>query len=565
MESNLLLQILILLLAALIGGILAKRLKFQPLIGYLLAGVVTRLFLPSLMANVAQLANFGLILLLFSIGLELSWSKLSKVFRVVVNGAIIQIIVVSILGFALLWACKFPLLEAVVLAIGFSFSSTAVIIKLLSEKGEKDTIHGEIMIGWSLVQDLAAIPIIIVLTAVATTNGSLFQGITLSVIKAILVLGSIIVLGRIAIPKFLHMVARFESRELFILTAVLVALGVALIASLLGISPALGAFLAGVVISESQENHAVFAETRPLRDLFAVIFFVSMGFMLNPTIIAHNWLLVILLVVAAIVIKFLTVFILTLVLGYHGKTTLAVAVGLAQIGEFAFILFSITRGLGLISDSSASIGIAVTLVSLVAAPFLYREIIPVWQRLKNLIVNQPGLEKLLLGWDKKLYTETPSLSNHIVICGYGRVGAWVGRALDSAEIPFVVIEYNQEVIRKLRAGGHRVIYGDPTLREVLLAADITGAKAMVVAIPDALEQRAVITATQTLAPELKIISRAHLDEDVDKLRALKVNKIVQPEFEASVAIVRSIFSSMGKSREEIAERLKSLRLSRATY
>jgi CPA2 family monovalent cation:H+ antiporter-2 len=565
MESNLLLQILVLMCAALIGGIIARRLKFQPLVGYLLAGVVTRLFLPSLIVNVEQLANFGVILLLFSIGLELSWSKLTKVFRVVVEGAIFQIIIVSFLCCAILLACKFTLLEAAVLAIGFSFSSTAVIIKLLSERGEKDTIHGEIMIGWSLVQDLAAIPIIIVLTALATSSTSIFQGIAFSVIKAVLVLGAIIVLGRIAIPRLLHMVAKAESRELFILTAVLVALGVAFLASLLGISPALGAFLAGVVISESQENHAVFAETRPLRDLFAVIFFVSMGFLVNPSIIAHNWLLVILLVVAAVVIKFLTVFILTLNLGYHGKTTLAVGIGLAQIGEFAFILFSITRGLGLISDASASIGIAVTLVSLIAAPFLYRGIIPVWQKLKNLIAKRPSWGKLFLGWDKKLYSETPALTNHIVICGYGRVGAWVGKALSSAGIPFVVIEYNQEVIHKLRAAGQIVIYGDPTLREVLQAADIVDAKVMVIAIPDALEQRAVISVAQTLAPNLKIISRAHLDEDVDKLRMLKVDKIVQPEFEASVAIVRSIFSSMGKSREEVAERLKSLRLSRATY
>lgn len=172
---------------------------------------------------------------------------------------------------------------------------------------------------------------------------------------------------------------------------------------------------------------------------------------------------------------------------------------------------------------------------------------------------------MLLGWDKKLYADPHPLENHIVLCGYGRVGAWVGRALDNAEISYVVIDYDQEVTRKLQKRGQRVIYGDPTLREVLQAADIESAKAVVIAIPDALEQRAVIASVQTLAPDLKIISRAHLDEDVDKLKTLKVDKIVQPEFEASVAIVRAIFSSMGKPREEVAERLKSLRLSRAMY
>lgn len=565
MGSQLYLQILILISAALLGGLLARLLRLQPLIGYLLAGLAARLILPAIVSDVAQLANIGVVMLLFSIGLELSWSKLGKVFKVVVKGALLQIIIVSLLSYMFLLAFRFSSMAALILAIGFSLSSTAVIIKLLTERGEKDTIHGEIMTGWSLIQDLAAIPIIIILTALASTGSNFYQEMVLSILKAILVLGAIVVLGRILIPRLLHIVASFQSRELFILAAVLVALGVSLIALWMGITPALGAFLAGVVISESQENHAVFAETRPLRDLFAALFFVSMGFLISPDTVARNWALIIVLAFSVIIIKFLTVFILSLGLGYHGKTTLAVSIGLAQIGEFAFILFSIARGLNLISEQYSSIGIATALVTLVAAPFLYRGAVPAWQKLKAMVLNYPRMGKLLLGWDKRLYSDLPALENHIVICGYGRVGAWVGKALDNAGIPFVVIEYNQEVIHKLQEQGHRVIYGDPTLREVLQAADIESAKAVVIAIPDALEQRAVIASVQTLAPGLKIISRVHFDEDVDKLKILKVDKIVQPEFEASVAIVRAIFSSMGKPKEEVAERLKSLRLSRAMY
>lgn len=554
------------LVAALVGGFLAKWLKIQPLIGYMLAGVFARfVFSQADFSTVEKVAQIGLIFLLFSLGLELSLHKLSKVIKIAIGGGILQLVVCIFLFSGLLRIAGFDNATSWLLASGFALSSTAVVVKLLMDRGESDTIHGEIMVGWLLVQDLAVIPILIIITALGSHQVNFQIGLVLALAKAVLAVVVVLAVGKLLLSRVLHRVAALGSREILDLAAIVFVLGASLFTSFLGVSPILGAFLAGVAIAESQEHLAIFAELRPMRDFLVALFFVTLGFLAIPQVIFANFGIIILLTLAILVIKSVVIYLICLLFGYHGKTAFVAGIGLSQIGEFSFVIFSLAGLYNLISSTNSSIGIAVTILSLVFFPLFYRETPSFWQKFKTFILNYPRISKLLLGWDKKLYNETQTLENHIIICGYGRVGAWVGKALDNAQIRYIVVDFNQEVVKKLKKEGKEVIYGDPTLKEVLTAAGVEKAKVIVIAIPDHMEQETIITTVQTMAPDLKIISRAHFDSDVKELRALRVDKIVQPEFEASVAIVRSIFSSMGKPKEEVAERLKSLRLSRAMY
>jgi CPA2 family monovalent cation:H+ antiporter-2 len=432
---------------------------------------------------------------------------------------------------------------------------------MLSDRGETDTIHGEIMLGWSLVQDLTVIPIMVILPLLASAGGGgLALPVLLALGKALLVILGVILLGKKVVPYFVHILAETNSRELLLLASIALALGTAAVTSYFGISPALGAFLAGVVIAESQEHHAIFAETRPLRDLFVALFFVTLGFLVTPSVIIPKFGLIIVLTLIIIVLKVLVTFIVSSLFGYKGKTGIANSFGLAQVGEFAFVIFSAALALRILSPEETSIGISVTLLTLIFSPILYKSVVPFWRKMKLLTVKYPALSKFFMSGERHDFDES-MFKDHIIVCGYGRVGSWVGKALKEYGIPFVVVDYNQKVVQELKDAGMSVIYGDPTEPEVLEAVGIRTAKAIILAIPDRVVQETLITYVQTVAPDVKIISRAHRDEDWEKLKTLRVDKVIQPEFEAAVEIVRSVLISRGKNRDEISDVIRNLRVS----
>ena len=540
-------------LAAVAGGFLAKLLKVPGLVGYIIAGVLIGAVLPAGLKSVSGMAEVGIILLLFSIGVELSFDRLSRYLNIAVFGALIQIVLVTFLGYAILSLLGLGGTAALVLSLGFSISSTAVLVKMLSDRGETDTIHGEIMLGWSLVQDLSVIPIMVILPLLASgSGGGVFPAVFLALGKALLVILGVIFLGKKVVPYFVHILAGTNSRELLLLASMALALGTAAVTSFFGISPALGAFLAGVVISGSQEHHAIFAETRPLRDLFVALFFVTLGFLVAPAVIISNLGLIIVLTIIVVVLKVLVTFAVSWLFGYKGKTGIAASFGLAQVGEFAFVIFSAALALRILKPEETSIGIAVTLLTLILSPILYRYVVPFWRKVKKY--------KIFMSGEKHDFDESV-FKDHIIICGYGRVGSWVGKALKEYEIPFVVIDYNQKVVQELKQAGTLVVYGDPTEPEVLEAVGIRTAKAIILAIPDRVAQETLIAYTQSVAPHVKIISRAHRDEDWEKLKTLRVDKVIQPEFEAAVEIVRSVLISRGKNKDEISDVIHNLRVS----
>ncbi len=548
------------IVGAVTGGVLAKILKLPGLVGYIIVGIFFGAILPENIKNVSVLAEIGTILLLFSIGVELSLDQLTRFFKVAIFGSTIQIILVTAICYFILSLFGFDSATALILSIGFSVSSTAVLVMILGDRGEMETVHGGVMFSWALMQDLAVIPIMVILPLLGFSGSGIWGAILISLAKAIFVVTASVFLGKLVVPKIIHFVSALNSRELLLLTSVAIALGTAVATSFFGISPALGAFLAGIVISGSQEHHAIFAETRPLRDLFMALFFVTLGFLVTPQILVSKFFLILGIAAVVIILKALVVFLVSIAFGYKGKTAIVNSFGLAQVGEFAFVIFTAALGLKLISPADTTLGISVTLVTLIAAPILIKFAVPTWRKLRDMTSNIPTLSKLFTASEKGNYT-SEILENHIIICGYGRVGKWVGRALSQFNIPFIVIEYNQQIVSELKDNGTLVLYGDPTEPEVLEAVGIRGAKAIVLAIPDRVAQETLIAYVQTVAPVVKIISRAHLDSDWEKLKTLRVDKVVQPEFEAATEIIRTILVTGGKSSEEISASIKGLRMS----
>lgn len=385
-------------IAAAIGGILAKSLKLPSLIGFIVVGIIFGVFIPENLKAGADLAQIGIILLLFTIGIELSFDRLSKFFKVGIFGAILQIILVTASSYLLLNLFGVGGVTSLILSLGFSISSTAVLVSILSDRGEMDTIHGGIMFAWSLVQDLAVVPIMVLLPILGGGVTS-FGSIGVSILKAVIAVAGVLIAGKLVVPKIVHYVAGANSRELLLLTSVALALGTAAGASALGVSPALGAFLAGVVISASQEHHAIFAETRPLRDLFMALFFVTLGFLVSPSVVFGKLPIILGIALMIVVLKAISVFMVSEAFGFRGRTAIATSFGLAQVGEFAFVIFSAALSLKLITGADISLGITVTLLTLILSPILYSKVLWFWRKARDATSGTP-LAKLFSSGEK---------------------------------------------------------------------------------------------------------------------------------------------------------------------
>ncbi len=554
MSESIITSLFLVLVIALVGGIAARSVKLPPLVGVILAGIIGNLIFPVHSGNLEALSEVGLVLLLFSVGLETSFSKLARVGQVATIGGILQMVVVTLVSFVLLhFLLRLGVGASLFLSAGFSLSSTALIVKMLADSGELATLHGEMLLGTSLVQDLAVVPLVVILPALV---GKGSEGWLLVSFKSLSIVGVILtvvfVVGKLAAPYITSFVADVESRELLVLGSVVIALGVAALVSIFGVSAALGAFLAGVVISSTQESHAIFAETRPLRDLFSILFFVTLGFLVNPSFVLSNIGIILLLSLFVIALKLISEFAVSAAFGVRGKTAIATSIGIAQVGEFAFILYLIGKQINALNDKEMSIGISIAVITLLVSPILFKLKNSFWRKVKRFPLFSGGLVNIEKEFEFK---------DHVILCGYGRMGHWVGKTLSDLKIPYVVIDYSQKVVHDARKSGISAIYGDPGEKEVLEAAGVRKAKALIISLPDRIAQNEIISYCQTVIPDLKIIARAHLDEDVKKLTQLKVKKVIQPEFEGAIAIIHEILRARGLDSDEISGTIKSLRLS----
>lgn len=571
MSSNLSLitTFLLLLAAAIGGGAVALRLRLPMIIGYIAGGIAVGSFAHTFIDShlVSLISESGITLLLFALGIEFSFHKLRSVLSVIAWPAVAQILLTFIAVFSLLTILAIPYLPGLYLAAAAALSSTAIVVKMLSERGELDTAPGELTTGWLVVQDLAVIPILILLTAVSGSAESaqgltaMFSALGLAMLKAVVSLGLVLTVGRFGIPKLLSAVAAIKSRELLLLTTIGIVFFVGMVMYIAGLSVALGAFLAGLLVAETSQNHAVFAEIRPLRDLFVVVFFVSIGMSLPLVSVMAVWHIVLLVSAAVIVVKGGIIYTLLRFMRYHRKTAFMVGLHLTQVSEFGFVLAGAGLATGAMSTAHAAVLISVTFATIIiSAPFISRS----QQAYSWFNRFMKPVPKLFSESGQHAKTgdvqEGYPIQNHVVICGYGRVGKYIGRALLMANIPFLVVDYNQSVLTTLRQSGTRTVYGDPAEKDVLDYAQVYLARAVVVAIPDRHTQEMVIGNVLSLNRKVRIICRTHHEEDQRHLKSLGVHTVIQPEFEAAVTIVGKLLAAFGVPAYERSGKISRLKI-----
>ncbi|MEK7577217.1 MAG: cation:proton antiporter [Patescibacteria group bacterium] len=563
---SLITTLLVLLAAAIGGGAIAARLKLPSIVGYIAGGVLIGNLMSRFINHdvVSLIADNGITLLLFALGIEFSFHKLRRILTVVAWPTIAQLLVSFILVLLLLVSFAVPFIAAIYLAAAAALSSTAIVVKVLSEKGELETVPGEIATGWLIVQDLAVIPILIILAAVSGVSGqttnvvSTMLAVLLALVKSAVLISILLYLGRHGVPKLLSVVAGFKNRELLLLSTIGIVFFIGLCTYSMGLSVSLGAFLAGLLIAETSQNHAVFAEIRPLRDLFAVVFFVSLGLALPFGAMIASLPMIAVISLAVIIGKLSVVFILLRFLGYHRKTAFLAGLYLTQVSEFGFVLAHQGVASGAMTVNHGVILTAVTFVTiLLSAPLISRGhavyyVVNVW------LSKFPRIFKV--SKEEAMSDEGLQIFDHVVICGYGRVGKYIGRALQMANVGLVVVDYNQHTIRQVKEQGIQTVYGDPGDKGVLDYAQVDKARCIVIAIPDRHTQELIISNAQSLNRHIKIMCRTHHEEDRGHLKSLGVQTIIQPEFEAALTIVAKLLADFGLTDEEITGKMQRLKI-----
>jgi CPA2 family monovalent cation:H+ antiporter-2 len=558
-ELSLLADMAIVLVSALIGGLIARRLKLPVIVGYLLVGIAIGpygLHLVHDVGDVETLATIGVVLLMFTLGMEFSLKTLRQIGTIATFGGIIQIGATTGLGFGLGWLLHWPLRESLLFGFFIAMSSTIIVLKTLIERGELGTTHGRVMIGILLVQDLSVVPIMIILHSMGSDVETFSTTWIWDLLKVISFIVVILVLGFWVLPRFMKRVAEGRSRELFLLTVVCVALGAGFGAYYVGLSIALGAFLAGLMVSESQYAHQARAEIGPLRDIFATLFFVSLGMLADPSFIWSNPGEVGAVVGAILVGKFLIVSVITWAFGYAPKTALFAGGGLFQIGEFSFILAAVALEVGIISDHIYSLTLAAAGITMLLTPFGMGLVSVIYHRL----IQRKRLAGLLTARvDPVAPEERKQLSGHVVICGYGRTAQNLGRVLERRKFPYLVIDIDPRSLESLRAQGIPCIYGDAAILDILAQAQLERARVMVVTFPDPIATRLAVANARTINPRLNIVARVHREEDTEALRELAVAEMVRPELEAGLEIIRHTLHRFGLTTQEIQYIVNALR------
>ena len=553
------LELLIVLVTAIVGGMLARWLRLPVILGYLAGGIAVGPFGLGWVHDtetISSLAEIGVILLLFAIGLEFSLKDLLRMGKIAVIGGIAQILLTAAVGFGLGRVVGLSMTGAVFFGFIIALSSTMVVLKLLMDRGEIDTVHGRIMLGILLVQDLSVVPIMVIMPAVGGEAGQLLVSLGIALAKAVGFIGVMLALGYWGLPWLLKRVAGQRSRELFLLTVIVIGFGAAFGTVKLELSPAFGAFTAGLLISQSGFARQAFADIVPLRDAFGALFFVSLGMLANLHFIGENVTTVAIVVVVIILVKFIICSAITRIFGYGHKTVLMVGTGLIQIGEFSFIIAMMGVGLGLLSERLYSLTIASAIITMLLTPFAMSLNSFIYRRLSQ---REWFARQLTGGADPEFHVQSLELSRHAVICGYGDIGSRVAGVLEKQKFSYLVIELDPTIISKLRAQGIPCIYGDASNPEILAHASLDKARVLICTIPDYVAEELTARNALRVNPRLDIVARVHRDSDVELLKGVGVTEIVLPFFEGSLEMIRHTLHRFGMSSTEIQYILNNLR------
>ena len=559
---------------ALVLGFAVTKIKLPPLVGYLIAGIVIGPGTPGFVADIGlaqQLAEVGVILLMFGVGLHFSVRDLLAVRKIALPGAVVQITVATAmgLGVAVLWGWTIG--AGLVFGLALSVASTVVLLRALEDRGVVESVNGSIAIGWLIVQDVAMVLVLVILPAIAEPLGGteaalpeaaarrgLGMALAITLGQVGLFVALMLLVGRRFLPWFLWQVAGTGSRELFTLSVITVGLGIAFgAAKFFGVSFALGAFFAGSVMRESSLSHRAAEESLPLRDALSVLFFVSVGMLFDPSVLVEQPLRVLTVVAIIVLGKSIVTAIIVLAFRYPLHTALTVSVSQAQIGEFSFILGALGVSIALLPPEGHSLILAGSLLSIALNPLLFLAIDPLqkWLRAKSDRIRQ--LEQR----DDDPLAQLPGdveperMSDHVVLVGYGRVGRRIGEALMKSKVTFVVVEGNRELVSRLRSRGMLAVSGDADEPAVLIQAHVARAKILVVATPDTSRARVMIDIARRLNPTIETVVRTHSDGEAELLRKEKVSGVFMGEHELARGMIRHVLDVIGPDADiEAGER-----------
>ena len=548
------------LTAALAFGYLTQRLGLSPIVGYLIGGTLLGPYTPGYVADsgiAEQLAEVGVVLLMFGVGLQFHIEELLAVRRIAIPGAIAQSVVATALGAGIAYAAGWTPTAGIVFGIALSVASTVVLVRVLTDFRDLHTRAGHIAVGWLVVEDLftvLALVLLPVLVSGTADPASLALALLRTALEVAVMVFFTFVVGQRVVPALLDRVAATGSRELFTLTVLVVALGIAFgSAMLFGVSMALGAFLAGMVVGRSDYSLRAASEALPMRDAFAVLFFVSVGMLLDPQSLFDAPGLLVSTLAVVMIGKPLVALVIVRVLGYPFRTALSVAVALAQIGEFSFILASLGRELELLSSVANNTIVAVSIISIMANPLLYRLVVPV----ERWASRHPRLWRLLEPTRKdESHADRPispvaTPSHRAIVVGYGPTGRTVTRLLLENGIEPTVVDLNIDTVRRVREAGIPAVYGDAARRETLESAGINRASTLVLASAGMEQSEAVIRAARELNPNVYVLARSAYLRDLGKLEAAGANRVFSGEGEVALAFNETILQRLGATPEQL--------------
>ena len=538
-------------LAAVLGGALAW-LSRQPLIlGYVVGGLLVGRFTPgpavSDVHTFELFAEIGVVLLMFSIGIEFSLRDLLRVRWVALLGGPLGIVLSGMLGVAVGRALGWPPVQGLVVGLVVSVASTMVLARLLMDRGELHSRHGRVMIGITLVEDIAVVALTVLLPSLATLAPERIVAMSLAIGKAVIVLVPVLWVAARVVPPLMQRVARTQNDELFLLVALAIGIGTAALTQAAGLSVALGAFLAGLTISASDYAHETLARLLPLRDVFVAMFFVTVGMLVDPFSVAANLPLLAVMLAMIVIGKALIWTVVVRLFGQPLSTALLVGLGLTQIGEFSFILVQVARDAELVGNDVYNVTLAAALITILINGLLVRHA-PDW------------LEAFRLGRARVTAAE-PSAdpSDAVVLCGFGRVGSEIGEALQTFGIPYSVVERNPEICAQLAARGLRCLFGDAAHREILARAGVERARLVIVALPEIERARLAVAAVRELRRDVPLLARAHGRAEAEALRAKGATEVIQPELEASATLIRHALATLGLPKERAIAYLERYR------
>ena len=543
-------DIVLILLVSIPIIVIFNRIQLPSIVGFLIAGIILGPSVLKIITNPEQIeimAEIGVILLLFSVGLEISLRELIDMRRILLIGGGLQVLVTILISATVIYAIGLEVKLAIFFGMLISLSSTVIVLKLLTEKGEIDAPHGKFSIAISIFQDLAIVPMFLLTDLLGTSDKVSFGEVSVRLLTAFSAVAAIIFAAKYLSPHILYRLAKLRMKEIFTVGVILLILGTAYFTYSMGLSFALGAFIAGLIFSESEYSHQIVADTLPLRDAFNSLFFVSVGLLLNLTFVVENPLVVLVSSLGVVFLKAVVIFFVVILLKYPVRIAVLVGIGLAQVGEFSFILGEYGLRLNLIPPELFNIIISSTIITMILTPFLFK-VAPRIAGKSGKLDQRKSKEKL-----------TEEVENHVIIAGFGLNGRNLAHVLKEAGIKYVIIEMNPDTVKKEKLKGENIIYGDIGNYEVLKTALIINAKILVIAISDRSTSRRSVKLAKQLNPNIYIIVRTRFMRDTDELVKLGANMVIPEEFETSIQIFRQVLEQYHVPLNVVMQQVNLLR------